>query len=120
MIFMEPKSGAKKKDSNRGTLNVGNPTQEHRRTQRVQRGVVNGGHTMKRMIIAAGLAIAFAGTGFAQTTTEWYVVQDTSTKKCTVVDKKPTTTTSVSVGNGVFKTRTEAESGMKTIKVCTN
>lgn len=34
-------------------------------------------------------------------------------------DKKPTTTTSVVVGDGkVFKTRTEAETGMKTIKVC--
>jgi hypothetical protein len=45
-------------------------------------------------------------------------VQDTSTKKCTIVDKKPTTTTVV-VGDGkVFKTRTEAETGMKTIKVC--
>jgi hypothetical protein len=36
------------------------------------------------------------------------------------VDKKPTTTTTVVVGDGVFKTRTEAESKMKTIKVCTN
>ena len=45
-------------------------------------------------------------------------MQDTSTKKCTIVDKKPTTTTVV-VGDGkVFKTRTAAETGMKTIKVC--
>jgi hypothetical protein len=33
-----------------------------------------------------------------------------------VVDKKPTTTTTVVVGPGGFKTKTEA--GMKTIKVC--
>jgi hypothetical protein len=47
---------------------------------------------------------------------EFYVVQDTSTKKCTIVDKKPTTSTSVVVGDGkVFKTRTEAETGMKAI-----
>jgi hypothetical protein len=46
-------------------------------------------------------------------------VQDTSTKKCTIVDKKPTTTTTAVVGDGkVFKTRTAAETGMKTIKVC--
>jgi hypothetical protein len=46
-------------------------------------------------------------------------VQDTSTKKCTIVDKKPTTTTNVIVGDGkVFKTRTAAETEMKTIKVC--
>ena len=76
---------------------------------------------MKRILLATGLAIAFAGAAYAQTTTttEYYVVQDASTKKCTIVDKKPTTTTSVVVGNGVFKTRTEAETGMKTMKVCT-
>jgi hypothetical protein len=37
------------------------------------------------------------------------------------VDKKPATKTTVIVGDGkVFKTRTEAETRMKTIKVCTN
>jgi hypothetical protein len=51
---------------------------------------------------------------------EFYVVQDVKTKKCTIVDKKPTTTTEVTVlGSTVYKTRTEAESGMKTVKVCT-
>jgi hypothetical protein len=57
---------------------------------------------------------------FAQTMvgTEYYVVRDPATKKCTIVDKKPTTTTTI-VDNGIFKTRTEAESGMKTMKVCT-
>ena len=54
---------------------------------------------MKRIALAAGLAVALAGSAFAQTTTT-------------------TTTTSVVVGDGMFKTRTEAESGMKTIKVC--
>ena len=39
-------------------------------------------------------------------------------QKCTIVDKKPTTTTTI-VDNGTFKTRSEAETGMKTIKVCT-
>jgi hypothetical protein len=57
----------------------------------------------------------------AQTTTvatEFYVVRDPATQKCTIVDKKPTTTTTI-VDNGVFKTRTEAETSMKTMKVCT-
>ena len=49
---------------------------------------------------------------------EYYVVRDATTKRCTIVDKKPTTTTTI-VDNGVFKTRTEAETGMKTMKVCT-
>jgi long-subunit acyl-CoA synthetase (AMP-forming) len=69
--------------------------------------------------IAAALATAIAVPAYAQsTTTEYYVVQDSTTKKCTIVDKKPTTTTMVQVGPLAFKSRNEAESGMKTIKVC--
>jgi hypothetical protein len=77
--------------------------------------------TMRRLSIAAALATAVALPAFAQsttTTTEYYVVQDSSTKRCTIVDKKPTTTTMVQVGPVAFKSRAEAESGMKTIKVC--
>jgi transposase len=33
--------------------------------------------------------------------------------------RKPTTTTTTVVDNGTFKTKTEAETGMKTMKVCT-
>jgi hypothetical protein len=73
---------------------------------------------MTRIALAATLAVALAVSALAQTTTEYYVVQDTSTKKCTIVDKKPTTTTTVQVGPMAFKSRTEAEAGMKTIKVC--
>ena len=73
---------------------------------------------MRRVVLAAAMASVIAGTAHAQTT-EFYVVQDTTTKKCTIVDKKPTTTTTVTqVGPVAFKTRQEAESGMKTIKVC--
>ena len=75
---------------------------------------------MTRYIVAATLATALAVPAFAQSTTvtEYYVVQDASTKRCTIVDKKPTTTTTVQVGPVAFKTRAEAEAGMKTIKVC--
>jgi hypothetical protein len=74
---------------------------------------------MTRIALAAALATALAVPAFAQSTvTEYYVVQDASTKKCTIVDKKPTTTTMVQVGPVAFKSRTEAETGMKTIKVC--
>ncbi len=72
-----------------------------------------------RTAIAAVIAAALSTAAFAQTT-EFYVVQDVKTKRCTIVDKKPMTTTEVTVvGNGVYKTRTEAETGMKTVKVCT-
>jgi len=77
-------------------------------------------------LLAGAVLVAFAAPSFAQpttttttTTTEYYVVQDGGTKKCTIVDKKPTTTTIVQVGPTGYKTRTEAETGMKTITVCT-
>jgi hypothetical protein len=75
---------------------------------------------MKKFLVSVTAAAIMTGAAYAQT--EFYVVQDTSTKKCTIVDKKPTTTTTtVVVGDGkVFKSRTEAETGMKTIKVCAN
>ena len=66
-------------------------------------------------------ALAFAATTVAETATaaEFYVVRDATTKKCTIVESKPTTTTTTIVDNGIYKTRTEAETGMKTTKVCT-
>ena len=71
-----------------------------------------------KKLIAATLAVAFVTPALAA---EFYVVQDVKTKKCTIVDKKPTATETVVVGDGkVFTTRTEAETGMKTIKVCTS
>lgn len=74
---------------------------------------------MKRLLLTSALVVAFAAPSFAQTA-EYYIVQDATTKKCTIVDKKPTTTTTTVVGNGVYKTRTEAETGMKTVKVCSS
>jgi hypothetical protein len=77
---------------------------------------------MKKFFLA-GTMMAFALTSaFAQTTvvsSDYYVVRDATTKKCTIVDSKPTTTTTTVVDNGTFKTRTEAETSMKTMKVCT-
>jgi hypothetical protein len=73
-----------------------------------------------RLIIATALVATFVAPAFAAD--EFYVVQDTATKKCTIVDKKPTETnmTVVSPSGTVYKTRTEAETGMKTIKVCSS
>ena len=74
---------------------------------------------MKKTLLIG--ALAFAASTIAQTAmaAEFYVVRDATTKKCTVVETKPTTTTTTVVDNGIFKTRTEAETGMKTMKVCT-
>ena len=72
---------------------------------------------MKLKTLAVALvAASVAGPAFAQA---FYVVQDVKTKKCTVVDTKPTTTETTVVGNGMYKTKVEAETGMKSVKVCT-
>jgi hypothetical protein len=73
---------------------------------------------MKKLIVCSTLAMFAFGTQIASAA-EFYVVRDATTKKCTVVDSKPTTTTTTVVGDGVYKTRTEAESAVKTTKVCT-
>lgn len=73
----------------------------------------------KCFVMAAALT-ALTTPAWAQgVTQEYYVVQDVQTKKCTIVTEKPTTTTVVQVGPGAFKTRTEAETGMRAVKVCT-
>ena len=73
-----------------------------------------------KALLGAVLIAAFVTPALAAD--EFYVVQDVKTKKCTIVDKKPTATTENTVvgPTGVYKTRTEAESGMKTVKVCTS
>jgi hypothetical protein len=74
---------------------------------------------MKLKTIFAAVALTvIAAPALAQS---FYVVQDVKTKKCTVTETKPTST-DVTVVNGdtVYKTKAEAESGIKTIKVCTS
>ncbi|MDB5599318.1 MAG: hypothetical protein JWN71_1362 [Xanthobacteraceae bacterium] len=73
-------------------------------------------------LMLAGLALpAAAQTSTTTTTTtgDYYVVQDVQTKKCTVVNERPKTTTSLVIGSSGFKTQTEAEGSLKTTKVCT-
>ena len=75
---------------------------------------------LKKFLMIGTLVVAasaFAGSAVAA---EFYVVRDATTKKCTIVDTRPTTTTTTIVDNGTFKTRTEAETGMKTMKVCSS
>ena len=72
---------------------------------------------LKTAIVAVAM-MAIAAPAFAE---EYYVVQDVKTKKCTITESKPTSTeTTVVSGNTVYKTKAEAESGMKTTKVCTS
>src|SRR5438105_13278400 len=72
-----------------------------------------------KLIVAAAALTAFVIPAFAADT--YYVVQDAKTKKCTITEMKPTSTeTTVVSGETVYKTKVEAESGMKTIKVCSS
>jgi hypothetical protein len=71
-----------------------------------------------KILLAATLMTAVAAPASAQS---FYVVQDVKTKRCTITETKPTSTdVTVVSGNSVYKTKTEAETGMKTIKVCTS
>ncbi len=69
-----------------------------------------------KAVICAVLITAFVTPAFAAS--EFYVVQNAKTKKCSVVSKKPTDTTKVTVmGDTVYKTKKEAQGAVKT--VCT-
>jgi hypothetical protein len=69
-----------------------------------------------KALMAATVLVCVAAPALAD---DYYVVQDVKTKKCTITETKPTNTTEMTVlGTTVFKTRTEAEAGMKKEKVC--
>jgi hypothetical protein len=77
---------------------------------------------MNRFFVASAIAVAGIAPAFAQATVkygmEWYVVLDTTTKKCTVETNKPTVATAKLVENGIFKTKADAEIGTKNLKAC--
>jgi hypothetical protein len=68
-----------------------------------------------KFIAAAALVVAFSMPAFAAS--EFYLVQDKSTKKCSIVESKHTMTM-MSVIGVVHKTRGEAEIAMKADKSC--
>ena len=71
-----------------------------------------------KKLFAVAILVAFTAPALAQS--EFYVVQDVKTKKCTIVSEKPKDTVTVTqVGPVAFKTRSEAEGSIKTTKVCT-
>ena len=72
----------------------------------------------KTTLAAMALTAALVGPAMAQAT--FYVVQDTTTKRCTVVKERPTSTTMIVVGDSgkVYATEAEAQGAIRTIKVC--
>ena len=78
--------------------------------------------TLTRFVTSTAIAAALvlpSVAAFAQDS--YYIVQDVKTKKCQVMAQKPTSTEYTVVGpdGSVYKTKTEAETAMKTVKVCT-
>ena len=73
---------------------------------------------MTKSLAALAVSAALIMPAAAQTT--YYIVQDTKTKRCSVVQEKPTTTTMTIVGPAgkVYTSETEAQTAMRTVKVC--
>jgi hypothetical protein len=73
-----------------------------------------------KTVIAAGL-LAGACVLPAAAQTSYFIVQDPQTKHCQIVDKRPAESAIkvVNPDGSVYTTRNEAETGMKTVKVCT-
>ena len=73
---------------------------------------------MNKTFFALAMSAALIVPAVAQGT--FYIVQDTTTKRCTVVKERPTTKTMVIVGDSgkVYTTEAEAQSAVRTIKVC--
>jgi hypothetical protein len=82
---------------------------------------------MKRSLLCLGflmvLVIASGGRALAQsarTTPAFYIVLNSLTRNCSVVDKTPKTDTpNITVASdAVYKTRAEAEAAMNTLPSC--
>jgi hypothetical protein len=79
---------------------------------------------MKRSLLCFGFLMILAGSGFAQpaakTQPAFYVVLNSLTKNCTVVDRTPRTDTpNITVASDtIYKTRAEAEAAIKTLTPC--
>jgi hypothetical protein len=67
----------------------------------------------KTIVLAAGVLGLLATTANA----DYYIVQEKATKKCKVVETRPTDTTWIQVGPASFKTQSDAEKEVKTVCV---
>lgn len=77
---------------------------------------------MRLNIALAGALVAGIALPVMAQPVEYYIVQDTSTKHCTIVDKRPVGPPMTIVGPDgvVYHSRAEAETAMKTVKVCSD
>jgi hypothetical protein len=73
--------------------------------------------TMNMKYAICGIALAALVTP-AVAANEFHVVMDSTSKKCSIAEQKPTTANMSVVSTAVYATKAEAEAGMKTIKAC--
>jgi sporulation protein YlmC with PRC-barrel domain len=70
---------------------------------------------MKKLILAGATALALTSAALA----DFYVVQDTSTRRCSLAEERPTGKGAVVVaGTKVYKTREDAETAMNAAAAC--
>ena len=70
---------------------------------------------MKKYLIAGLLVAGFVTPAFAA---EFYVAQDATSHKCSVMSKKPDGKTMMMMGTEGFKTKSAAETAMKGMTEC--
>lgn len=68
---------------------------------------------MKKLIVAAGLFAAFSVS--AAYADSYYIVREKGAKECHVVKERPTTSTTVVIGNKAYTSETEARGSIKTV-----
>ncbi len=77
---------------------------------------------MKRTVVTIILTLLLAVFSTPIWAAEFYIVRDRTTQKCTIVDKPPVTnirTISLAT-DAIYKIKAEAESAMRTLKVCSD
>jgi hypothetical protein len=70
---------------------------------------------MKKYLIAGLLVAGFVTPALAA---EYYVAQNNSSHKCSIVSKRPDGKTLTMLGTEGFKTKSEAESALKGMSEC--
>ncbi len=68
---------------------------------------------LKKLALASTAIALLMSTASA----DYYIVQEKATKKCKVVETRPTETTWIQVGPAAFKTQSEADKQIKTVCV---
>ena len=68
---------------------------------------------VKKLALAATAVALLMSTASA----DYYIVQEKATKKCKVVETRPTDTTWIQIGPASFKTQSDAEKQVKTVCV---